>query len=104
MLARNSASRTSARNGSSQHGYLPFPGEFLRYYYNRRTRLFLNLPSTTQLSLAPSQFYQATDKFLLSFIKDGKKVNPDFELLNELYVVTLGDNFAEKEENSLPVS
>jgi hypothetical protein len=31
-----------------------------------------------------------------SFIKDGKKLNPDFEILNELYVVTIGDNFNEK--------
>jgi len=48
--------------------------------------------------LAPEHFYQTTDKYLRSFIKDGKKINPDFELLNELYVITLGDNFKEKED------
>jgi hypothetical protein len=35
-----------------------------------------------------------------SFIKDGKKLNPDFEILNELYVVTIGDDFNEKEEEN----
>jgi hypothetical protein len=39
-----------------------------------------------------------------SYIKDGKKLNPDFELLNELYVLTLGDNFAEKEEDNRQVN
>jgi len=30
-----------------------------------------------------------------SYIQDGKKINPDFEMLNELYAVTLGDDFNE---------
>ena len=28
-----------------------------------------------------------------TYIKDGKKINPDYEALNELYVVTVGDHF-----------
>ena len=33
-----------------------------------------------------------------SLIKGGKKVNPDFEALNEIYVATIGDNFKEGAE------
>lgn len=46
-----------------------------------------------QLSLSPEQFYKTTDQYIQSYIKDGKKINPDFELLNELYIVTVGDSF-----------
>lgn len=52
----------------------------------------------SQLSLKPEEFFRTTDKYMQSFIKDGKKLNPDFEILNELYVVTIGDNFNEKQE------
>ena len=41
------------------------------------------------------QFYKTTHCFMQSFIKDGKKLNPDFETLNELYVVAMGDHFEE---------
>lgn len=34
-----------------------------------------------------------------SLIKGGKKVNPDFEALNEIYVATIGDNFKEGPES-----
>lgn len=48
-----------------------------------------------QLVLPPSQFYNATRRYMNSYIQDGKRINPDFQMLNQLYAVTLGDNFAE---------
>lgn len=37
-----------------------------------------------------------------NYIKDGKKVNSDFEAHNELYVVTIGDNFKELPDPAKP--
>lgn len=34
-----------------------------------------------------------------TYIKDGKKISPDFSTLNEIYVVTVGDNFKELPDN-----
>lgn len=33
-----------------------------------------------------------------ALLKGGKRVNPDFEALNEIYVITFGDNFKELPE------
>ena len=52
------------------------------------------------MSLSPELFFKSTQKYLSSYVKDGKKLTPDFELLNELYVITMGDSFQEKEDNS----
>lgn len=46
-----------------------------------------------QLLQSPEQFYSTTHRYMQSFIKGGKKLSPDFEALNEIYVVAVGDNF-----------
>lgn len=38
-----------------------------------------------------SQFFNATQKYITTLFKEGKRISPDFELLNELYV-NVADN------------
>ena len=53
----------------------------------------------TKLSLSPELFFKSTQKYLASYVQDGRRLAGDFELLNELYVITMGDGFREKEQN-----
>ena len=48
----------------------------------------------------PEEFYSTTHRFMQTYIKDGKKLNPDYEALNELNVVTVGDSFKEIAESN----
>lgn len=49
---------------------------------------------------SPENFYATTHRYMQSFIKGGKKLNPDFEALNEIYVAVIGDNFKELSDSS----
>lgn len=45
------------------------------------------------MSLPPQMFFKCSKNYLQSLFKDGKKISPDFELLNEFYLIIEGDNF-----------
>lgn len=50
------------------------------------------------MAMQPQEFYNTTHRFMQSYFKDGKKGSPDFEALNEVYVVTVGDHFQEQSD------
>jgi len=49
------------------------------------------------MSLPPDHFFKSTKKYLESLFKDGRRISPDFDLLNEFYLIIEGDGFEPKE-------
>ena len=63
-------------------------------YYKKKLRIFLfPFIIVTQMSLPPEHYFKSCLKYLDSLYKDGRKITPDFALLNEFYLIIEGDSF-----------